>query len=115
MKHVKLDPMNFPMVEGEGWWIVHPNNGSTEFKLPDSAVTVCIDNLEDFKQHTMYRVGLGSNDGWINVFCKEGIYEMPQYVFARHFDAEVFVRGIPTDKRIKELSEVFHDHLEVLR
>ena len=106
--------MDFPLVPGEGWWIVHPNNGIVEFRLPLGAVTVCLDDLLAFKRGVLYKV-LKNENGWITVASMEGIYEMPQYIFARYFDAEVFVRGIPTKERIKEVEHEFNDKLEVVK
>lgn len=95
MKRIKIDPMEFPKRADESWWLVHPNNAQCEFRIPSGAITVCTQNLFDiFKENKVYSVISSDNhNGWVVVAGPEDLYEMPQYLFARHFDAEVFVIG----------------------
>ncbi len=95
MKRIKIDPIQYPKTTEESWWIVHPNNASCEFRIPSGAVTVCTkDLLEIFKKNMAYNVISADNhNGWVVVEGGGDLYEMPQYLFARHFDAESFVIG----------------------
>jgi len=91
---VRIDPMEFPLKEGESWYIVHPNNRNAEFCVPAGGITVCTTDFYNFSQNTVYSiVGDDSHNGWIQVESINEIVEMPYYVFARYFDAEAFVRG----------------------
>ena len=99
MKRIKIDPREYPKQIGESWWVVHPNTGGSEFRLPAGAVTVCTkDFLDDaFKRNVAYDVISADNhNGWITVESKGDLYDMPQYLFARYFDAESFVVGSAT-------------------
>lgn len=95
MKVVKLDPLQFPKEPNESWWPVHPNNANCEFNAPVGAITACLKSFLDFKAGVVYTiVGNDSSHGWISVACTEEVVEMPYYLFARHFDAEAFVRHV---------------------
>jgi hypothetical protein len=95
MKVLKLDPQQFPKEANESWWPVHPNNAAAEFRAPVGAVTVCLKSILDFKAGTVYTiVGNDEHHGWISLACTEEVVEMPYYLFARHFDAEAFVRNV---------------------
>lgn len=100
MKVIKLDPHDYPLVEGESWWVCHPNEGNSEFVAPAGAITVCLKGFLDFEGGKVYSIlRSDDNSGWISLGCSSEVVEMPYYVFARYFDAEAFVRG-----RIKDLS-----------
>lgn len=88
----KITQEDYPLMPGESWWIVNPNSGGSEFVLPLGASTACLLSLLDFKPGIVYSVHTDS-DGWVCVTNKDHVVEMPQYLFARYFDAEVFVRG----------------------
>lgn len=95
MKYIKMSPLEFPIESGESWWVTHPNNAAAEFYAPVGAVTACMKSLLDFRVGTVYTiVGNDSDHGWITVACTEEVVEMPYYLFARHFDAEAFVRNV---------------------
>ena len=90
----RIDPNNYPLLRGESWWVVHPNNSKCEFKVPTGAITVCTNDFLGFEQSKVYNVlGDDPNNGWITVLCGVNIIEMPYYIFARKFDAEAFIRG----------------------
>jgi hypothetical protein len=95
MKRIKIDFTEFPPVKGESWWIVHPNTAGAEFRIPSGAISVCTKDFMDiFKQNVVYNILSADNhNGWITVEGNGNIYDMPQYLFARYFDAEVFVTG----------------------
>lgn len=88
----KITSEDYPLNPGESWWIINPNSGGAEFVVPHDASTCCMEDILDFKKGTVYGVHI-ETDGWVCVKNKEHVVEMPQYLFARHFDAEVFVRG----------------------
>jgi len=97
MKKIRLSPIDYPLKEGESWWVVHPNTSRCEFKVPSGAVTVCTDSFLDFTQSTVYTIlGDDPHNGWITLGCSTGVMEMPYYIFARHFDAQAFIRGVAT-------------------
>ena len=98
MRYVKIDPIDFPILTSEHWWIIHPNTRNVEFKIPSGAVTACTNDFLEFKRGIVYRiVSQDKNNGWVSVADKETIVEMPEYLFARNFDAEIFIRGIKED------------------
>jgi len=98
MQTRRINPLHDPLREGESWWIVHPNQSKSEFKVPAGGITVCIEDFESFTQSVAYTVlGDDPHNGWITVKSLTEIIEMPYYVFARYFDAEAFVRGILED------------------
>lgn len=95
MRILKVNPMEYPLKEGESWWIVHPNQKNAEFKVPSGGITVCITDFLEFSAGTAYTViSDDPHNGWISIGYALGIIEMPYYIFARYFDAEAFVRGI---------------------
>jgi len=99
MKRTRIDPMDFPLIRGESWWVVHPNRGDCEFKVPSGAITVCIESFLCFLEGKVYSIlSNDAHNGWVAVASKEEIIEMPHYVFARYFDAEAFVCGVLKDK-----------------
>ena len=106
MSYIKLDPMNYPLLLDENWWVIHPNNGDYELKIPVGAPAVCKlafpgtgPESKSFKVAVPYRIlSMDDHEGWILISAGgNDIYEMPQYVFARHFDIVAFVR--PTYKK----------------
>ena len=63
--------------------------------VPDEACTVCIKDFRPmFSAGTVYNIFRSDSEGWVKVLAHDTIYEMPQYIFGRHFDAEVFIRSI---------------------
>lgn len=101
--YIKINTLEYPPKEGESWWVVHPNSGVTDFVIPESAVTACTKDFMDFKKGVIYKVQKSNFVGWICVLVvdkledpanhKEIVVDMPEYIFARYFDAEVFVCG----------------------
>lgn len=105
MKRIKIDPRAYPKDNDESWWIVHPNTAGCEFRLPAGAVTVCIKDLllDVFRQNVAYNViSTDNHNGWIVVEHNGDLYDMPQYLFARHFDAESFVVGTATSVELEK-------------
>lgn len=96
MKRMRIEPSEFPKTKEESWWIVHPNTKGVEFRIPTGGMTLCQDDLLDvFKAGTAYNVLSADNhNGWVTVEGRGDLYDMPQYLFARHFDAEIFVVGV---------------------
>jgi len=95
MRRTRINPSDFPPFKGESWWIVHPNTSGAEFRIPIGAMTVCKEDFMGvFKQNTAYNIlGTDNHNGWVSVESLGDIYDMPQYLFSRYFDAEVFVVG----------------------
>lgn len=97
VKYLKISPGAHPIQPGESWWVVHPNMGNVEFCVPTGACAICTKPLYHFEQGTVYEATEVNNQtGWITIRSTDWIAEMPFYVFARYFDAEAFVRGVPT-------------------
>ena len=103
MQHKRIDPMEWPLKNGERWWVVHPNNAKCIFRIPSGAITVCTEKFYSFLPGTVYRV-VGSDDhnGWVTVEGNGDLYDMPQYLFARYFDAESFVVGVATQEELEK-------------
>lgn len=94
MNYIRINPIDYPLDKGESWWICHPNNQNSEFKIPRGAVTLCTQDFLDFTAGKTYKVLDDDPDnGWLTVTGKALTVRMPYYVFARNFDAECFVRG----------------------
>lgn len=104
---VRIEAKDYPLAKGESWWIVHPNSKGGEFLIPNSACTACLKDLLSFKKGIIYNVFPSTSDGWVCVSCTENMVELPQYLFRRHFDAEIFVRGIPTQEEIETVLSPF--------
>jgi hypothetical protein len=95
MKRIRIDPMEYPLKKGELWWIVHPNVATAEFRVPHGGITLCTKDFLTFRQNVVYSVvGADNHNGWVTVVEDGNLYDMPQYLFARYFDAEAFVVGI---------------------
>ncbi len=107
MLYQKIDPIEYPLKDKESWWIVHPNSKGGEFIVPDSACTACLQDIFDFKKGTIYRVFPAQREGYVCVSSSSYMLEMPQYLFGRHFDAEIFVRGTPTQNEIETVLSPF--------
>jgi hypothetical protein len=88
----RINQEDYPLMKNESWWVVNPNSSGGEFIVPEGGATACMLNLLDFKVGTVYRVTV-ETEGWVSVINGEHVVEMPQYLFARHFDAEVFIKG----------------------
>lgn len=102
MRQVRISPGSYPIKKGETWWIVHPNTSGCEFRIPMGGMTLCTLDIEVFQKNTVYPVLSADNhNGWVSVGACGTIYEMPQYLFARHFDAEAFVVGVATPEEIE--------------
>lgn len=94
MDYIKINQELFPREKGEGWWIVHPNQSGVEFRAPVGSHTMCISEFLGFAEGILYPiVDNNTTSGWITVKNKQQTVEMPYYLFARHFDAESFVRN----------------------
>jgi len=107
MSLIKLDPREYPLKEGESWWLIHPNYSKCELRLPVGGVTVCTEELEislpispiRFSSGVAYGiVGADNHNGWVTMQSMGIQVEMPQYMFSRHFDAEAFIVGTLTTK-----------------
>jgi len=98
MTLVVLKPEDYPMLVGqENWFLIHPNNIDCEFCVPVGAAAVCKQPLLGiFHKNLPYPlVNYDKDHAWITVqLSPEVFYKMPLYVFARHFDAEAFVRRV---------------------
>jgi hypothetical protein len=96
--------MDYPLEKGESWWVVHPNIGTASFRIPTGAITVCIlDFLDVFKQGVVYSiVSADPHNGWITIASENVLYDMPEYIFSRYFDAEAFVIGIATPEELEK-------------
>jgi len=94
-EYVCIEPEEFPIKEGESWWVVHPNQSTCVFKAPVTAMAFCLQDLRDlFKSGTVYTIVKNDeHGGWITLRSGVRYIEMPYYVFARYFDAEAFIRG----------------------
>lgn len=102
MSRVRVDPMEYPLEKGESWWIVHPNTRAAEFRVPTGAITACLDGFLEFYVGKVYNVvSCDNHNGWVTLICGTTIYDMPQYLFARKFDAEAFVVGIATSEELE--------------
>lgn len=95
MNHlISVDTTEEPMRQGESWWVVHPNAGGAEFKVPHDAMTLCIQEYRSFREGRMYSViSCDTNTGWIVIQSLSEIVRMPLYIFSRYFDSEAFVTG----------------------
>lgn len=103
MRRQRIDPMTYPLKKGESWWIVHPNIATAEFRVPMGAITICTQNFVPFEQNMVYSIlGVDNHSGWITLCCGDVVYDMPQYVFARYFDAEAFVVGRATPEELEK-------------
>jgi len=103
MKRIRIEPMEFPLEKGESWWIVHPNTKTAEFRVPAGAITACIKDFLCFKENVVYDVVSADNhNGWVTVVVEDKLYDMPQYLFSRHFDAEAFVVGRMTPEEAEK-------------
>ena len=116
-KVIRINPQEIPPKKDESWWIVHPNNGNVEFKVPPGAVTVCTKEFMSFRSGKVYPISyIDEQSGYITVKNREEIVEMPYYIFGRYFDAEAFVRptvhnyynrlGPPKDLSSEELIKI---------
>ena len=94
-----IEPTEFPIKEGESWWVVHPNLKGCNFKIPQEAVTCCLKDFQIFQRNLLYKVSKYIS-GWVAVSEGRDLYAMPEYVFARYFDAEIFVQGSATPEEI---------------
>ena len=93
-KRVKVDPMEYPLRDGESWWMIQPNDGELELKVPVGAAPVCVEEFLDFGKGTAYRVvAVDDDQGWVSVEGHGTVFEMPRYNFARYFDAVPFIKG----------------------
>ena len=93
---IKVDPMDYPLMVGESWWVIHPNSGEAEISIPIGAPAVCTqDFLKCFKKNAPYRIAnVDDAKGWISIENSDSsIVEMPRYVFARYFDAVAYIRS----------------------
>ena len=94
---IVLSAEEYPMVPGvERWFYIHPNDANCKFFVPAGAAAVCTKPLlGKFMGGKPYRiVNYDEEHGWISVLFieNEDVYKMPLYLFARHFDAEAFVK-----------------------
>jgi hypothetical protein len=93
MEKIRLNPMDYPLKNGESWWTVHPNDGMLVLKIPVGAPALSIENFLSFKKSKIYEVtSIDDDQGWVTVKCSEAVYEMPRYLFVRNFDAVPFIR-----------------------
>lgn len=104
MQYLVINAEKYPPLNGESWWIVHPNRKGCEFRAPIDAVTICMESLDDyFQKNEMARIhSVDNTKGRISVKCSSGIVDMPFYFFGRYFDAEVFVVGSATPEELEK-------------
>lgn len=107
MNRITIQPKEHPRKVGESWYVVHPNSRGCEFRIPYGAVTGCLEDFQKCKQGVLYSVLSTGNSGWVAVKTADVIYEMPEYVFARYFDAEAFVVGAAPTPGELEKAEPF--------
>lgn len=101
MTMIKIDPMDHPLLMGESWWVVHPNDGKAELRIPIGAPAVCKEPfVEKFTRNVPYRiVDVNDAHGWVSVEGKDRtIVEMPRYVFARYFDAVAYIKCLDGER-----------------
>lgn len=91
----RIDPAKYPLIEGESWWFISPNNAENELVIPpDAMIMCCVEGLEDFVPGEAYRVQrVDDHYGWITIQNNDSLYEIPPYIIARYFDIEPFIRG----------------------
>lgn len=105
-KAVRIDPMDYPLKDGESWWMIQPNDGQLELKIPIGAAAVCVLEFLDFGRGIAYRiVGTDDDQGWVSIEGHGIVFEMPRYIFARHFDAIPFIKGGVIRGAISELPQ----------
>jgi hypothetical protein len=99
---IRIDPREYPPESGESWWVIHPNYKNCEFRVPHGGITLCVSDFLNFKKGTLYQVDPCFGDGWIMVYTSnfKETYEMPEYLFARYFDANVFIVGRATPEEL---------------
>jgi len=90
MKYVVVDPKDYPLKPNESWFVVSPNNAECKFDIPEGSLGCCTKDFMFFREGTLYIVASKSN-GWITVAASDGVVKMPEYIYARHFDAETYV------------------------
>ena len=112
MKYVKINPKQYPIQQGEYWWIVPHNQKDCEFKIPvgaaavlDMSAAVNLPRPPLFDRGVAYEITqVDYSIGWITVQKSDTMVHMPFYIFARLFDAEAFIRGIPTAKEQEQMA-----------
>jgi hypothetical protein len=92
MKSIVIEPSHFPLEDNETWFVVNPNNAECTFHVPDNSQCVCIKDFLCFVTGTLYTV-VSHENGWLTVSSMETIIKMPEYLYARHFDAETYVKN----------------------
>jgi hypothetical protein len=98
---------SYPRKTGESWWIVDVNNKFLEFKAPVNAFALCVNNVEEFQKGTLYKIVANEEDhGYISLSVFNNVYKMPYYLFARHFDAEAFVKNMSYQLPKRKVGEV---------
>ncbi|MHA2069414.1 MAG: hypothetical protein ACXABY_34060 [Candidatus Thorarchaeota archaeon] len=101
MNKVVIKPEEYPREKNESWYVVHPNAKGCQFRIPVDAVTACTADLHECRKNTAYPI-FQPNIGWVGVKTTTDWYVMPEYIFARHFDAEAFVIGTtPTAEELE--------------
>jgi hypothetical protein len=101
MAYIIISPQDEPLKNGESWWIIHPNDGELEFKVPRDAWVICLKSWEGFVKGIVYQiVSNDSDNGYISILSSDNIYKMPYYVFARYFDANSLIRRANRNKYI---------------
>ena len=111
----KIDITQYPLLEGEKWWIVHPNDSGAVFDLPEgaAAVTCAKDRKHQASQARTYGFRRGHaylvtevdhSRGWVCIDNGSDTIEMPFYLFSRWFDATAFMRprNEPSPNEIRE-------------
>jgi hypothetical protein len=97
MNYIVVDPAEYLLNKGESWYVVSPNNAECDFTIPEGAFCCCTKNIKEFYEGTLYYV-TDQDKGWVTVVSVSQIVKMPEYLFARHFDAESFVHNRNTSK-----------------
>ena len=92
MRYSVINMDHYPLLEGESWHVVEPNNGECTFSISEGSMTICHSDFREFRSGTLYVV-TSQGSGWVTVACHDEVLKMPEYVFARYFDAETYVKN----------------------
>lgn len=92
MNYIVIDPKDYPLLQEENWFIVDPNNIECKFEIPEGSFCCCTKEFRGFSEGTLYLISQHSM-GWITVVSPREVVKMPEYLYARHFDAETYVKN----------------------
>ena len=86
---ISLKPEDFPIKEEERWITL---SKSAVLTYPDMGNARCNKDLLTFEEGKHYGIRKSHKKGWIVVYFDHE-YEMPEYLFIRHFDYNAFLNG----------------------